>query len=164
MSMFKGTSVESMTIGELADRTGLAVSAIRFYQRRGLLPARNVGSGWQRYGPDTLARLAVIELAKRAGFTLDEIIELLAAFEAEDSPAPTWQTLATSKLADIDTQITRLQHMRGLLTEALDCSCMTLDRAQLVPAALGWATERTTPDRPGPHQVDARLSATSGNG
>ena len=132
-----------MTIGELADRTGLAVSAIRFYQRRGLLPARDAGSGWQRYGPDTLARLAVIELAKGTGFSLDEIAQLLAAFDADGSPATTWQTLAEAKLADIDAQAARLHHMRDLLTEALTCSCMTLDRAQLVPAALGWATERT---------------------
>lgn len=135
--------METMTIGELAERTGLAVSAIRFYQRRGLLPARGAGSGWQRFGPDTLARLAVIELAKRTGFSLDETAELLAALDTDGSPAHTWQALAAAKLADIDARTARLQHMRELLTEALDCSCMTLDRAQLVPVALGWATERT---------------------
>lgn len=133
-----------MTIGELADRTGLAVSAIRFYQRRGLLPPRDAGSGWQRYGPDTLTRLAVIELAKRTGFSLDETAQLLAAFDTGESPAPTWHALATTKLADIDAQTARLQHMRDLITEALNCSCMTLDQARLVPAALGWATEHTS--------------------
>jgi len=133
--------VDGMTIGELATRSGLSSSAIRFYQRRGLLPPRESGSTWQRYGADTLARLAVIELAKRAGFTLDEIIVLLDAVRGADSPAPTWQAMAQTKLTEIDTQIANLHHMRGLLSEALACSCLTLDRAALIPVALGWAAE-----------------------
>lgn len=130
-----------MTIGELATRSGLSISAIRFYQRRGLLPPRESGATWQRYGPETVARLAVIELAKRAGFTLDEIIELLRAADVDPSPAPAWQALAQAKIGEIDTQIAQLHQMRGLLAEALACSCLTLDRAALIPAALGWATD-----------------------
>lgn len=133
-----------MTIGELSRRTGLSVSAIRFYQRRGLLPARDAGSSWQRYGADTLARLAVIGLAKSTGFSLDEIAELLGALDAEEIPLPAWRDLAEGKLTEIDAQIARLGDMRQLLTEALDCSCLSLDQAHLVPAALSWAVERTT--------------------
>lgn len=133
--------MDGMTIGELADRSGLSVSAIRFYQRRGLLPPRDSGSAWQRYGPDTVARLAVVELAKRAGFTLDEILQLLHATDADPAPAPAWRSLAQAKIAEIDTRIAQLHQMRGLLTEAVDCSCLSLDRAALIPAALGWATD-----------------------
>jgi MerR family redox-sensitive transcriptional activator SoxR len=140
---------------ELATRSGLSISAIRFYQRRGLLPPRQSGSTWQRYGPDIVNRLAVIELAKRTGFTLDEIITILDAVDTADSPAPAWQAMATDKLAEIDAQVARLHHMRGLLAEALACSCLTLDRAALIPAALGWATDVAK----GPANADAATAS-----
>src|SRR4030095_505725 len=142
----RGVVVETFTIGQLAARTRLSVSAIRFYQRRGLLPARQPVSGWQRCGPDTLTRLGVIELAKRCGFTLDEVAELLGAMDpaTDASPAPTWKAMAEAKLAEIDAQGRRLHHMRALLTDALACSCLDLDRAQLIPAALDWVTQATS--------------------
>ena len=138
--------MHGMTIGELAARSGLNVSAIRFYQRRGLLPPRDVRYGWQRFGPDTVTRLALIELAKRTGFTLDEISTVLDAMDAE-SPATTWRAMFQAKVAEIDAQVQRLHAMRDVLTEAIDCSCLTLDRAALVPTALGWATESATATR-----------------
>jgi DNA-binding transcriptional MerR regulator len=143
--------VETMTIGELATRTGIAPSAIRYYERRGLLPKPARAGGWHRYGTDTLSLLAVIELAKRTGFTLDEVAVLLDAAKAEshDEPAQIWQQLAAAKLTEIDTQIQRLQHMRGLLQEALACSCLTQERAELIPTALGWAVEATGGSRNG---------------
>lgn len=132
----------TMTIGELSTITGLSVSAIRFYHRRGLLPARDADAGWQRYGHDALDRLAVIELAKSAGFSLDEIIRLFDALNADPDSipeaAPIWQGLAEAKLIEIDTRITRLQQMRRLLQDALEYSYLPADRAQQVPAALGW--------------------------
>jgi len=144
--------VGTMTIGELATRTGLAPSAIRYYERRGLLPAPPRGSGWRRYDTDSLSWLAVIELAKRTGFTLDEIAVLLDAARTESArePAQTWQQLAAAKLTDIDAQLHRLQQMRALLGEALRCSCLTTERAELIPAALGWAIEATTATRAKP--------------
>lgn len=133
----------TMTIGELAARSGLAPSAIRYYERRGLLPAPPRGSGWRRYDTETLSWLAVIELAKRTGFTLDEIAVLLDAARTETTqePAQTWQQLAATKLTEIDDQLHRLQQMRALLGEALRCSCLTQQRAELIPTALGWAIE-----------------------
>ena len=135
----------TMTIGELSEITGLSTSAIRFYQRRGLLPARDADSGWQRYGAETLDRLAVIELAKSAGFALDEVIRILDALDADpDSvPAsePVWRGLAEHKIGDIDARIARLQQMRQLLADALDYSYVSPDRARQVPAALGWTAE-----------------------
>lgn len=137
-----GAIRESLTIGELAEITGLSVSAIRFYQRRGLLPARSAESGWQRYGDDTLARLAVIELAKSAGFNLDEVIRVLDAMKDDPDTAPDgapiWQGLAEAKLADIDSRILRLQQMRRLLSDSLARDGLTPDRIRHVPAELGW--------------------------
>jgi DNA-binding transcriptional MerR regulator len=134
-----------MTIGDLSEITGLSPSAIRFYQRRGLLPARDVDSGWQRYGHEAVDRLAVIELAKHAGFTLDEVIRILDALNADPDSVPAttpiWQGLAEAKLDDIDASIRRLQQMRQLLRDALDYSYLSPDRIRQVPAALGWAAE-----------------------
>lgn len=133
----------SMTIGELSRHSGLAVSAIRFYQRRGLLPARVAGNGWQRYGADVVSRLELIHLAKSTGFTLDEIAALLGALDADGSLVPAWRALATAKLTEIQTQMTRLDQMRSLLSEGLDCSCLTLPQVDLVPTALAWAADRS---------------------
>jgi MerR family redox-sensitive transcriptional activator SoxR len=85
--------MDGMTIGQLAAHTGLSISAVRFYQRRGLLPARQPNGGWQRFGSDSLARLTVIKLAKDCGFTLDEIAVLLDALYAPTSPTATWQAM-----------------------------------------------------------------------
>lgn len=140
-----------MTIGELSDITGLSTSAIRFYQRRGVLPARDGGTGWQRFGHDTLDRLAVIELAKSSGFSLDEIIRTLDAFDTDPDTAPAkaeiWHGLAEHKITEIDEQINRLQSMRQLLKDALDYSYISPDRARQVTAALGWVDghEDSTP-------------------
>ena len=131
-----------MTIGDLSDITGLSISAIRFYQRRGVLPARDSGTGWQRFSHDTLDRLAVIELAKSAGFSLDEIIRILDAFDTDPDTAPAkaeiWHGLAEHKITDIDAQIARLEGMRQLLKDALDYSYISPDRARRATAALGW--------------------------
>jgi DNA-binding transcriptional MerR regulator len=136
----------TMTIGELSEITGLSVSAIRFYQRRGLLPAREAEGGWQRFGTETLDRLAVIELAKGAGFNLDEVIRLLDAMNADlDSvpdAAPVWQGLAEHKITEIDRSLARLGEMRRLLKDALDYSHLSADRAAQVPAVLGWTARR----------------------
>ena len=144
-SMTSGDAA-SMTIGELSTITGLSASAIRFYQRRGLLPARDADSGWQRYGRDTLDRLAVIELAKSAGFNLDEVIRILDAVDTDPDlvPAttPVWQGLAEVKIADIDAHIERLQQMRRLLQDAMDYSYLSPDRVRRVPATLGWTAEQ----------------------
>ncbi len=130
-----------MTIGDLAKRSGLSISAIRYYQRRGLLPARDANRGWQRYDVGALSRLAVIELAKRTGFTLDEVAVLLDAVDATTSPAAAWKAMFEAKLTEIDERMQTLTAMRLLLTDALDCDCLTLEQAALVPTALGWVTD-----------------------
>ena len=135
-----------MTIGELATRTGLRVSAIRYYQRRGLLPAREAGDTWQRFGPDVVGRLTVIALAKSAGFSLDEVGVLLAALYGPTSPTRTWQAMGEAKLAEVDAQIARLHQMRRLLAAALAQCHLDPDRNQIISTALNWAS--TSPGLP----------------
>jgi MerR family redox-sensitive transcriptional activator SoxR len=147
-------STGTMTIGELSQITGLSVSAIRFYQKRGVLPARESDSGWQRFDAVTLDRLAVIELAKSAGFNLDEVIRIMDAVDADPDAVPAepaiWQGLAEAKLAEIDARVARLEHMRQLLTDALSFGYLPADRIHQVPSALGWtAPAESAPAAPG---------------
>lgn len=142
------SSDRTMTIGELSQISGLSVSAIRFYQRRGVLPARDADGGWQRFAPGTLDRLALIELAKSAGFSLDEIIRIVDAVDADPDAvpetAPIWTGLAEAKLAEIDSLLARLGHMRRLLTDALALGYLPADRLHQVPAAVGWTAPGDT--------------------
>jgi DNA-binding transcriptional MerR regulator len=155
--------MEGMTIGELAARTGLRVSAIRYYQRRGLLPARDATGAWQRFSPDLVGRLTVIALAKGCGFSLDEIGVLLAALYGPASPTRTWQAMGEAKLAEIDAQIARLHQVRQLLVDALAQCPLDLDRNQIISTALDWASA-ASPSLGAPPSRSGHLSISSSRG
>jgi DNA-binding transcriptional MerR regulator len=142
---------DTMTIGELSRISGLSTSAIRFYQRRGVLPARDGDAGWQRFDSSTLDRLALIELAKGAGFSLDEVIRILDSLDADPdsvpAQSPIWQGLAEVKIREIDTMIGRLKQLRDVLDGALRLGYLPADRAHQIPSVLGWtapAVEEST--------------------
>lgn len=134
-----------MTIGEVARAAGLRTSAIRYYESIGVLPEAERHAGQRRYGPDTLQRLRVIEVAKQAGFSLGETRALLAA-DADSSAHAELRALAARKLPEIDALIERAQRMRDWLTTASDCGCETLDVCALfepvTPSAAGSARTR----------------------
>ena len=114
-----------MTIGELARRAGVKTSALRYYEDLGLvLPTRRV-SGRRRYGPEAAERLDVIQLAQRSGFTLAEIVVLMADFD-RGKPSKRWRAMAQDKLAELDQQRVRLDQMRSLLRGGLECECLDL--------------------------------------
>jgi MerR family redox-sensitive transcriptional activator SoxR len=115
-----------LTIGEVAERAKINVSAIRFYERNGLLPKAERISGQRRFSADTVRRLGVIEVAKQAGFSLDEVGVLL---DSVDQGAPAYeqlQALAARKLPEIDALLERAQAMHDWLTIASDCGCESL--------------------------------------
>jgi len=117
----------TLTIGQVAKRAGLNLSAIRYYEAKGLLLEAPRVSGQRRYGEDTLARLGVIGVAKRAGLSLDDIRILL---DAEDAGVPAHeqlQELARRKLPEVEQLIARAERMRGWLQTATRCGCNTLD-------------------------------------
>jgi MerR family redox-sensitive transcriptional activator SoxR len=116
-----------LTIGQLAQRFGLKTSAIRYYERVGVLPEPERVSGQRRYGADAIKRLEVLDVAKRAGFSLDEARVLLQGAEAGDPAFETVRELAARKLPEVEALITRAQAMRRWLLTATDCSCTTLD-------------------------------------
>ena len=117
----------NLTIGQLAEQAGIAPSAIRFYERSGVLPAPERVGGRRRYGEDDVRRLHVLGVAKRAGFTLDEAKVLLEGGEP-------LRELATRKLGDVEALLVRVQDMRSWLVTASACSCETLDVCALFDA------------------------------
>jgi MerR family transcriptional regulator, redox-sensitive transcriptional activator SoxR len=120
--------VTDMTIGAVARRAGTATSAIRYYEAIGLLPPPARVNGRRRYDASALQRLAVIDRAQQAGFTLGEIRELFFGFVAGTPPAARWEALARRKLADLEAQLTRIRSMQGLLYEGLRCGCLTMEQ------------------------------------
>lgn len=104
-----------MRIGELAERAGLGVETVRFYERQGLMPEPPRGrNGYRRYDEASVDRLHFILRAKRLGFTLDEIGELLSLHDGRGTRAEVW-SLAEHKLAEIDARLADLQRMRATL-------------------------------------------------
>ena len=117
----------TLTIGQLARRVGLNTSAIRYYERVGVLPAPERESGQRRYGEDAVRRLQVLEVAKRAGFSLDEAKLLLQSVDAGTPAFEAVRDLAQRKLPDVEALIARAQDMRSWLLSATDCGCTSLD-------------------------------------
>ena len=119
--------MEGLSIGEVAERTGLAPSAIRYYESLGLLPEPSRAGGKRRYDESIFGWLALIALAREAGFTMAETRELIAGFDPETLPTTRWQALAERKLAEIDEQIARATRMRKVLKRGLACGCLRLE-------------------------------------
>jgi MerR family redox-sensitive transcriptional activator SoxR len=122
-----------LSIGEVAKRAGVNVSAIRFYEREGLLPTAERTGGQRRFGEDVVRRLEIIAVAKRAGFSLDEIRTLLSSAD-RGAAAEQLQALATRKLPELEALIERARAMRGWLVAATDCDCATLESCALFAA------------------------------
>lgn len=132
-----GGALSSMTIGRLAAAAGVGVETVRYYQRRGLLPLPDrYGRGEaavRRYGPDDLRRLRFIRSAQAAGFTLEEIGELLALDASEDRDRA--RALAAARLAALDEKIAELRHARAALARLADsCAAGTRGPCPIIDA------------------------------
>jgi MerR family transcriptional regulator, redox-sensitive transcriptional activator SoxR len=121
----------TLSIGEVASRAGINVSAIRYYERRGLLPEPERVGGRRRYTTAAVRRLGVIDAAKRGGFSLDEVRILLTSTD-EGAPAhEQLRALAAQKLPEVDALIEEAEAMRRWLSAASICGCDTLDACGL---------------------------------
>jgi MerR family redox-sensitive transcriptional activator SoxR len=118
--------MKGITIGEVARRTNVRASAIRYYERVGLLPEPVRVHGRRRYEQEVIDQLSLIKGSKRAGFTLREIRVLLHGFPAEVGAAERWRTLASEKLVEVHGLITQLGEIRARLKTALRCECSSL--------------------------------------
>ncbi len=117
----------NMTIGEVARRAGLQASAIRYYEKIGLLPKTQRISGQRQYEPGVLNYLGVIDVAKSAGFRIDEIRHLFHGFGKGIPAFHRWQLLAQRKITEMDDLIARAKKMKRLLKKADHCKCLDLE-------------------------------------
>ena len=121
-----------ITIGEVSRRSGVATSALRFYEERGLIRSERAGSGHRRYRRPVLRRIAFIVFAQRVGLTLAEIAEELAKLPPDRAPTrDDWARLSSTWSARIDDRIAELERLKVGLTECIGCGCLSLDRCRL---------------------------------
>jgi MerR family redox-sensitive transcriptional activator SoxR len=126
----------TLSIGEVAAKAGVSVSAIRYYERKGLLPKAERVGGQRRFAEETVRRLGTIGVAKRAGFSLEEVGALLASVDAGAPAHEQLQALAARKLPEVDALIERVQGMRGWLVLARGCLCDSLEECVLFGAGV----------------------------
>jgi MerR family redox-sensitive transcriptional activator SoxR len=125
-------STGTLTIGEVARRSGVASSALRFYEERGLIASERAGMGHRRYPRPVLRRIAFIVFAQRVGLSLDEIGAELASLPADHAPTRRdWSRLSRGWRERIDERIAELGRLRTGLTECIGCGCLSLDRCKL---------------------------------
>jgi MerR family transcriptional regulator, redox-sensitive transcriptional activator SoxR len=121
-----------LTIGEVSRRSGVASSALRFYEERGLIHSERAGSGHRRYPRAALRRIAFIVFAQRVGLTLEEIGRELAKLPPGRAPTRRdWSSLSRTWSARIDQRIAELERLKVGLEGCIGCGCLSLDRCRL---------------------------------
>src|SRR3979490_2960618 len=115
-----------MKIGDLANRAGINASAVRYYEKRGLLVPPYRISGQRRYSVDTVHRVLLIRFASDMGFTLGEIKLFLSGLRDKAPVGPRWKKLAHRKILEIDENLRRSRRLKSLLQHLLHCRCASL--------------------------------------
>jgi MerR family redox-sensitive transcriptional activator SoxR len=123
---------DDLSIGVVAARSGVAVSALRFYEDRGLIRSRRSSGGQRRYRRSVLRRVAFIQAAQRVGLTLEEIGRALATLPDDESiTAKDWRRLSAAWRPMLDERIRLLEGLRDQLDSCIGCGCLSLDRCRL---------------------------------
>ncbi len=144
---------ELLTISEVSRRSGVASSALRFYEERGLIASERAGAGHRRFARAVLRRIAFIVFAQRVGLSLEEIGAELAKLPPGRAPTRRdWARLSSAWTTRIDDRIAELVRLRAGLTECIGCGCLSLDRCELAnpgdrakgfgPGARYWIGDR----------------------
>jgi MerR family redox-sensitive transcriptional activator SoxR len=124
---------ELLTIGAVAERTGVAPSALRFYEAEGLIASSRSDGGQRRYRRETVRRVSFIRVAQQVGLTLDEVREALGSLPANRTPTQKdWERLSMSWRPRIDAQITMLERLRERLHGCIGCGCLSLKVCRLL--------------------------------
>jgi MerR family redox-sensitive transcriptional activator SoxR len=123
----------SLTIGEVSARTGVATSALRFYEDQGLIEAERTDGNQRRYRRSTLRRIAFIQAGRAAGIPLAQVQQALATLPAARTPTRRdWEQLSRRWQADLDDRIDVLIALRDRLSTCIGCGCLSLDRCGLI--------------------------------
>ncbi len=163
-----------LTIGQLAERSGVAASALRYYEREGLISSTRTSGGQRRYEREMLRRIAFVGAAKRVGLSLDEIRTALASLPENRTPTKAdWARLSRSWRSRLDDEIEQMIRLRDELTDCIGCGCLSFRSCRLYNpddrAAVGGAGARyllgDTPDVLGgePGNQAAKNERTSGS-
>lgn len=121
-----------LTVGQLSSRSGVAASALHFYERKGLISSRRTAGNQRRYPRETLRRVAVIKAAQRIGIPLASIREALAVLPEGRTPgAEDWSRLSERWRAELDERIARLTALRDHLSDCIGCGCLSLSSCPL---------------------------------
>ena len=143
-----------LTVGQVAARSGVAVSTLHFYEKKGLIRSRRTTGNQRRYARDVLRRVAFIRVSQRVGIPLNDIRDALAELPEERTPTPRdWARLSSAWRRELDDRIEQLQRLRNDLTGCIGCGCLSLHHCRLAnPAdrlgALGPGPRRLLTDPP----------------
>ena len=137
-----------LTVGQLAERSGVAVSALHFYEKQGLISSRRTSGNQRRYRRDVLRRVALIRVAQRVGISLAEIRDALA--ELPDNRTPDradWERLSRKWHGELVERIQHLEQLRDRFTDCIGCGCLSLDRCRLTNPGDVLAADGPGPQR-----------------
>ena len=151
-----------LTIGDLSTRSGVSQSALRFYERQGLIHSSRTDGNQRRYVPTTLRRVALIQAGKAAGIPLDRIHAALETLPRTGPTKKDWERLSRSWARELDERIETLQAIRGRLTTCIGCGCLSLRTCGLLnpddeAAGLGGGAHYLR--RVSPHERDLAARA-----
>jgi MerR family redox-sensitive transcriptional activator SoxR len=142
---------KELTVGEVAARGGVAVSALHFYESRGLIASHRTAGNQRRYPKDVLRRVAIIKVGQEVGISLAEIGAQLATLPDGRSPTvKDWEKLSRQWAADLDRRIARLQKLRHGLADCIGCGCLSIDKCMLRNPK-----DRLAEEGPGPRRLEA---------
>lgn len=151
--------VHELSVGQLAERSGVAVSALHFYESKGLIRSRRTTGNQRRYTRDTLRRVAFIRISQRVGIPLADIRRALESLPEERTPtAEDWARLSEAWRGDLDVRIAQLQQLRDDLTGCIGCGCLSLKAC-----ALANPYDELGREGPGPRGFLAAVEARCGS-
>ncbi len=124
--------LRELSVGEVARRSGVAVSALHFYESRGLIGSHRTSGNQRRYNRDVLRRIAVIRVAQEVGIPLADIAAALDSLPEGRTPTrEDWNLLSTAWREDLDRRIAQMKKLRDGLTDCIGCGCMSIDKCPL---------------------------------
>jgi MerR family redox-sensitive transcriptional activator SoxR len=137
-----------LTVGQLSQRSGVAISALHFYERQNLILSRRTSGNQRRYKRDTLRRVALIRIAQRVGIPLSEVAAILALLPESRTPTRAdWERISECWQAELDKRIFYLEQLRDDFKDCVGCGCLSLDRCALANPYDALAAKGPGPQR-----------------